>query len=218
MRVQFSFDKEKDIWNTWSRANNTMKRFSESSISPKIIEVAKDKSIEVATAELTKINQTIYNSGMIESFIEILEKIWRGVEDKFFERLAEITGKEFLGNVTCFVTLMGSCPYNIDERWFMTSIYYDIPKAIVSIGHELLHIHFHDYYFKDIEKTIGTDKTHDLREALTVLLNLEFRDLLIGFDKGYEVHKELRDFIKTAWIEEKNFDNLLNRCITHLPN
>lgn len=98
----------------------------------------------------------------------------------------------------------------------MSPIPYSLPRAVVSIGHELLYIHFHDYYLESIKKRIGSDKTHDLREALTVLLNLEFRDLLIGFDEGYEQHRELREFIILEWQNERDFDKLLEKCITKL--
>jgi len=214
--VNFLFSKEKDAWNIWSKVNNTTNRFGKPIISPKIINAIKEKSFEESIPEIEKINQTIYNSGLIENFIDALKKSWNKVEKEFFIRLEKITGKKFNGDANCFITTIGICPYNPEERWFMDSLLYNLPKAVVSIGHELLHIHFHDYYFKDIEKQIGKDKTHDLREALTVLLNLEFKDILIGFDEGYEQHKELRNFIAQEWNQEKNFDKLLEKCTLKL--
>ena len=80
-----------------------------------------------------------------------------------------------------------------------------------------------DYYdvkkggkLKETEE--GKEKTADLKEALTVLLNLEFRNLWVVEDAGYEVHKELRNFITNKWNEEKDFDILIQKCITHLKD
>src|SRR3989338_5251628 len=52
----------------------------------------------------------------------------------------------------------------------MVSFFSNIPRAMVIIGHELFHIHFHIYFWDEIEKEIGYSKTDDLKEALTVLL------------------------------------------------
>ncbi|HNZ52331.1 MAG: hypothetical protein BWY36_00661 [Candidatus Diapherotrites archaeon ADurb.Bin253] len=214
--VNFLFEKEKDAWNIWNGVNEKIRRFGNPIISPKITAAIKDKFLEESIPEIKRINQTIYDSGLIENFIESLQKSWEKIEKEFFRRIETITGKNFNGDVSCFITTIGTCPYNPKERWFMSSLLYNLPKSVVSIGHELLHIHFHDYYFEDIEKQIGTEKTHDLREALTVLLNLEFKDLLIGFDEGYEQHRELREFIIQEWKKEKNFDKLLEKCIVKL--
>ena len=74
----------------------------------------------------------------------------------------------------------------------------------------------HKIYWDKIESQIGKDKTGDLKEALTVLLNLEFKDLWFVEDKGYESHKELRDFILEEWKKEKDFEKLLEKCIKFL--
>ena len=58
-----------------------------------------------------------------------------------------------------------------------------------------MHFHFFEHYWDGIEKQIGINKTDDLKESLTVLLNLEFKDLWFKFDQGYPNHQELRKFI-----------------------
>ena len=39
----------------------------------------------------------------------------------------------------------------------------------------------------------------DLKEALTVILNEEFMDLIIWPDKGYKVHEKLRAALAQFW-------------------
>jgi len=51
---------------------------------------------------------------------------------------------------------------------------------------------------------------------LTILLNLEFKDLWFVEDRGYDVHKELRNFISDEWKKEKDFEKLLDKCILYL--
>jgi hypothetical protein len=79
-----------------------------------------------------------------------------------------------------------------------------------------MHLYFHEFYWKDVEKKIGSKKTGDLKESLTVLLNSEFKDLFISPDLGYEEHKELRNFILKSWKEEKDFEKLLDKGVDYL--
>ena len=97
---------------------------------------------------------------------------------------------------------------------FFVNFFSNIPHALDTAGHELMHIHIHntDYWTKT-EKEIGYDKTHDLKEALTELLNLEFKDLWIAEDRGYPNHTKLRKYISSQWKKEKDFDKLMENSI-----
>ena len=72
-----------------------------------------------------------------------------------------------------------------------------------------MHLQFHYYFEKDLIIKIGREKFGDLKEALTILLNEEFRDLWIVEDKGYEIHQELRKRISEQWKKNKDFDELI---------
>ncbi len=213
-KVEFLFDKSKDALNIWDKINkpvpyNAFLR----GLSPRLMEICKGKAFEDCKDEIIEYNQGIYDSGVIKIFLEALEKYWGKIENQFFERLEKITGKKYDEKTKCYVTTISICPYDSDEKSFMCSVLYNLPQAISTIAHELLHLHFHKYYYDEIEKELGEEKTHDLKESLTVLLNSEFKDLLIGYDSGYESHKELRDFILREWKKEKDFDGLLVKCV-----
>ena len=62
-----------------------------------------------------------------------------------------------------------------------------------------MHLYFHKFYWDDVEEQIGKEKTGNLKESLTILLNLEFKDLWFDTDYGYKEHKELRNFIEKQW-------------------
>ena len=49
--------------------------------------------------------------------------------------------------------------------------------------------------YQEVKKQIGKEKTGDLKEALTVLLNTEFNDILEKKDEGYPDHQKLREYI-----------------------
>jgi len=53
----------------------------------------------------------------------------------------------------------------------------------------------------------------NVKEAMTVLLNLWFKDQLIDMDWGYEENAELRKVIQEKFLESKNFkETLLRAC------
>jgi hypothetical protein len=81
--------------------------------------------------------------------------------------------------------------------------------------HELWH--FYTWYGlgADQEEKIGKQKYNDLKEALTVLLNVECEDLLPEgvIDTGYPQHQEIREKILQYWEKEKNIKNLWNYLV-----
>ena len=83
--VNFLFEKEKDAWNIWNGVNEKIRRFGNPIISPKITAAIKDKFLEESIPEIKRINQTIYDSGLIENFIESLQKSWEKIEKEFFD-------------------------------------------------------------------------------------------------------------------------------------
>ncbi|MBU3907366.1 MAG: hypothetical protein KKA64_03895, partial [Nanoarchaeota archaeon] len=99
----------------------------------------------------------------------------------------------------------------------MVSLFNNILSDIATSAHEIMHIQFHNTYWNDVEKEIGEEKTAHLKEALTVLLNVEFsRDFWFVDDRGYPMHQELRKFIEKEWKKEKDFGILLKKCIEYL--
>jgi len=217
-KVIFKFDKEKDLWNIWTTCNykSNWRNFKKN-INPKILEICKNREFEECKKEIEEYIKKIYNSKSVIIFIDAVQKAWDSINDKFFKRLERIMkkpicSKKFIG----YLTIIGRCPYDYKEPSFMFSIFSPFLNVLKTTGHEIIHIQFHNTYWKEIEEKIGKEKTADLKEALTVLLNLEFKDLWFVDDKGYESHRELREFIKKEWENEKDFDVLMEECIEYL--
>ncbi len=217
VKVIFKIDKEKDIWNNWYHSN---KENSWSKYKPpqEVINICKDKTLPECKEKLDVYLSEAYNSQIINLEIELLTKAWESISEEFFDRMEKLMKNKFNEDIFAYLTTLGICPYDEKEPSFMFSMFYSIPSFLENCAHEIMHIYFHKFYWKKVEEEIGKDKTADLKEALTTLLNLEFRDLWIVEDRGYEVHRELRRFIIDRWNEEKDFDVLIRKCVAYLKN
>ncbi|MEK6757568.1 MAG: hypothetical protein AABX88_00420 [Nanoarchaeota archaeon] len=214
-KVIFKFDKEKDLWNHWHKSN-WKSSWANFQVPPKIKEICEGKKFEECQANLTNHLAKLQNSEIIEVHLKSVEKSWKIIEKEFFKRMDNLMNNKFDKNIFAYLTTVGVCPYDPNEPSFMFSLFYSLPKSLQTCGHEIMHIYFHKFYWKNIEEQIGKEKTGDLKEALTVLLNLEFKDLWFAEDYGYDPHKELRKFIEEKWKENKDFDILMEKCVEHL--
>ena len=201
--------------NIWDKCNNGT-NFGNFKINPKLKEICIGKKFEKAKLELEQYLKPTYDSQYIESFREVIQKLWDHIEGQFFDRMNFLMKREYKKEIKSYITTLGICPYDPEEPSFMVSLSYPLQSAILTGGHEIMHLYFHEFYWDVVEQKIGPKKTGDLKEALTVLLNLEFRDLWLTQDFGYDEHKELREFISKTWMEEKDFGKLLDKCVDFL--
>ncbi|RMD67868.1 hypothetical protein D6817_00305 [Candidatus Pacearchaeota archaeon] len=220
--VKFSFDEDKDLFNIWETANfhSPWADFTKQ-LPAKVISIAKGKKFGEVKESLKKMHRLYYSSFLLSLTLKFVKEAWKNIEAEYFRRLREITGKKFeFAKVTAYLTFAPRCPYNPNrpDPWLMFSFQQPLHKILKTIGHELLHIHFHNTYYNTIKAHIGKEKTENLKEALTVLLNMEFRDLWISKDHGYKPHQNLRRFILQRWESEKDFNKLINACVSRLNN
>ncbi len=218
-KVIFKFDKEKDVYNLWETCNeesNYGYDFREK-IPKDILEMCVGKTFEECKNELKKRLKKTHKNPKIKLKKKELNQNWRKIEKKYFKTLEKITNKKFpFKKVYGYLTVAPRCPYR--PHWrppaFYTPIFANLSKSILTSGHEIMHIHLHNIeWWNRVEKQLGDKKTHDLKEALTVLLNIEFKDLFEEVDKGYPNHVKLRRFIEKEWEKEKDFDILTEKCV-----
>jgi hypothetical protein len=81
-----------------------------------------------------------------------------------------------------------------------------------------LHYHFFDNNWENVTREISQEKAHKLKECLTVLLNEEFSDLWFCEDEGYKDHEKFRKFIVEEWRKNKDYDELINKCVIKLKH
>lgn len=216
VKVLFKFDKGKDLYNHWNKVNHPPRWGANFFLSPKIQNICKNKTFDQCKSKLLDHFYLLYKSKIISLNLRLVEEAWKNIEKEFFTRMDKLMKKKFDEDIIAYLTTLQICPYNPKEPSFMFSLYYSLPKTLQTCGHEIMHLYFHKYYWKDIENKIGEEMTANLKESLTVLLNHEFKDLWFIQDKGYEVHKKLRDFISREWKKEPDFDVLIDKCIEYL--
>ena len=214
-KVIIKFDKQQDIKNNWQTSNNHISWSNFASRLPsEIVAIVKDKSLKECQKEVERFYQPVYKSETLRVHQDAVQKAWNEIAPKYFKRLKKITKQPLsISPIKVYITTASRCPYNFTEKYFFINYFSSISESLKTIGHELLHFHFHEYDFESVAEKIGKERTHDLREALTVLLNLEFRDLWFVEDKGYEPHKELRAFIAERWNIYKSYQQLLEECV-----
>ena len=218
--LTFKVDKERDIRNAWELCNLDTP-FLENEEKKQLDSTYKTlwgkRSFEECREEIKLYTEFLYSSGIMDTFKEGVEKTWGKINDEYFNRLERITKTPICSNeFTAYTTTVGRCLYNINDFSLIVSIRRPLLQCLRTIGHELMHLQFHYNYWDRTEKEIGKEKTADLNESLTILLNLEFGDLWLVEDKGYDSHRSLRKFIYEEWKKEKDFGKLIESCIGHL--
>jgi hypothetical protein len=217
--VIFRFDKEKDLKNIWETCNakSSYGQSWKGRVTENIFRMCKGKKYKNCRAELKKTMGYIHNNKITDITADLFSRGWKEIEKEYFNRLKKIMKSPFYSKkINAYLTTAGRCPYNPDRRYpyFYVTFFGNIPSILEIAGHELMHLQFHNSkYWAICEKELGNKKTHDLKESLTVLLNMEFRDLWIIEDRGYPNHTELRKFISGQWKKEKDFDKLIDSSI-----
>lgn len=218
-KVIFTFDKEKDLFNLWELCNNKNPWENKDKL---LLDFSlekrwKGKKFETLHEELADYLRSIQNSGYPEIFNECLNKCWEKINDNYFFRLENLTRKSpFCDLIKGYITTVGRSTNHLGDNSFTVSMHRQMLQALRTCGHELLHLQVENYFGKDISNILGEEKFEIINESLTVLLNLEFKDLWFMEDQGYDSHKELRNFISYEWKKEKNFNLLIEKCIGKL--
>jgi hypothetical protein len=219
-KVIFKFDKEKDLENIWKTCNTKQYDYGagfKELVTKNILHICEGKKFKDCKKELEETMSHIYKNPIVEVIVKSFNESWKKVDKEYFKRLERIMHTSLkINEIPVYLTNSPMCVYDPrkNSASFFTHFYGNISWTINVAMHELMHIYFHNSkYWKICEREIGRRKTFDLKEALTVLLNSEFNDLMINEDEGYEIHKELRKYIFKEWEKEKDFDSLIDKSI-----
>ena len=222
-KVSFNYNFKKDAWSwvliakdqkCWGIRWKDQVDFIPDNLLEKILKKnRKNAEFLVYKYLISRPKREMYKTTIREEILT-LEKIWRKIENKFFEKLKKVIQKPiFTDSFKCYFTSGFMCPYNEKENWFMVSVWHSVPKSITTICHEILHLQFLHYYKDYCMKFLSKKQTEDLKESLTFLLNTNFNDLLLCEDFGYPAHRKLRKKLEKIWQREKNFKQFLDKAI-----
>ncbi len=216
--LRFVLDKQADAKNRYDSANGSNYGADRSkNIPTPILEKIKWKSQQEATQVLKPILEKRYEINKVLDIIEELNKWWENNWAEVFRKMENIVGKSIpVEEIKAKITTTARCPYNAKEWFFMYSPFRhgEIKSANESINiamHELLHMMLH-YYYEDyiLAQWLTKEQFHELKEAQTVILNEEYDGLFTETDKGYDLHKYLREKFAEFRKNNKNFDDFVD--------
>lgn len=209
MKINFTYSKDKDIWCLLNKGKSSHNSERPTMQYEQLVSEFGDSPTEENVAAFIDTYISKHNidiSGTLDRF----QKEWNSVSAEFQKRAEAIFGVTIPSDITAYLTINIRSPYSISGNHFYVSV--QAKDAIKTIFHELWH--FYTWYGlgEDQEEKIGKRTYNDLKEALTVLLNVECSDLLSegGPDMGYPQHSELREKILEYWKKDKNINNLWN--------
>jgi len=162
----------------------------------------KDKSVALDKIRelIPKMIKEPENKKFMDAVMEVAEKRWVAVEDEYLGRLSEmldVPRSDFWDDYRAYFTFAVRSPF--DQNAFMFS---GFQKFIDSAAHEVMHIEFlKAYYDYSEERGLSEDQIGHLKEALTVLLNIDMSDILTKPDEGYTNHQELRQQISRLYVQ-----------------
>lgn len=208
MKLTFTYERDRDIWCILQYGKTSLN----SPLPTKIYEELIKEQGDTPSVKNTSMFIDSYLSTHhinTEQMRDTLQQKWDTISSLYQKKAEEIFGITLTNDVTVYITINDRCPYSIEEDMFFVSLAY--PHAANKTAmHELWHFYTWYKYGVEWEAKLGESKYNELKEALTVLLNVECKDLLPEgiSDRGYPQHQELRARILELWSKEKNMDTL----------
>lgn len=123
---------------------------------------------------------------------------WLNLEADFIKKSDALFGiRSDFWPLTGYLSTNSRCTYQIGKSKFFVYMLADTPAA--DVMHELFHFYtWYAFHWRLDEYGIDEGAYNDFKEALTVLLNVEYANLMRGAtDRGYSQHAELREEIRT---------------------
>lgn len=188
MHLVFRHDFEKEFLNLQA-SNRSLNRSHQSDFSKQL----EDSGVDINSPESVteKCREIFSKKGLdVAGKIQFFTRKWEGVEQEAFERLGCLFETDAdSSEIAVYLSLNERCSYNSQEGYFFINIFSQEP--IMVCLHEILHFFTHKF----IKLDISPQHYNNYKESLTVLLNLEFSDLIEHEDRGYPQHKKIRDYI-----------------------
>ena len=210
MKITFKYDLGKDVWCLLTKGKSSINSPTPTNVYSEL-EKEFGKSPTENNTEIFIKNFIHKNNLHIDENLKTFQKDWDNISDQFQRKAEKIFGVSLPKDIIAYLTINNRCPYKIEEGYFFVSVQ-DNSQMRKIVMHELLH--FYTWYKFGInwENKIGMEKYNDIKESLTVLLNIECIDLMPEgiSDKGYPQHKELRERILKLWKENKDIEIVWN--------
>ena len=182
-------------------------------------DLSSSKNKEEATIFIRRTLKNFYKKN--ESYFleqkKSLEKLWFTREKIFIKNLESYlrvkVGKEIYNGY--FTTLM-TAPFDVKNKSFYILLHgKSLATQVNNICHEVFHIIFlSNYYGKMVKAGLSEGAILDINESLTILLNLEFKELLITPENNNKPSTfDLQEEVIKSYKNKEPFDILLEKLI-----
>lgn len=213
MKVIFEYNQDKDIWCLLNKGKSSINSPYPTKIYEELVKYFGENPIK--SNAITFIEKYFSNNNINKNeIIYKYQRDWDIISDEYQKIAEKIFGISLSANINAYLTINNRCPYNIKDNYFFVSIPDELHLRKI-VMHELLH--FYTWYKFGViwEDKIGKEEYNEIKESLTILLNVECKDLLPEgiIDKGYPQHKELRKKIISLWKETKDIDKVWNNLV-----
>ncbi len=213
--ITIKFDLVEDAINWWEAGNKishgvVWKDLMKPELQDRIVGKTKEEALEFLFLYLGD----YYKNRNLEDYTKEIQAGFDSIKDSLFSRMESVTGHPiYRSDFTLFITSFNRFPYNYDQGYVWISDRGDIDKQVGIFIHELLHFQYFAYFGERIWKELGPKLHGEIKEAMTVILNEEFKDITSVRDKGYLIHREMRDNLLKIWQKERNMERFIEQTI-----
>ncbi len=205
MKLKFTYNKKEDIWCLLNKGRSSNNSPFPTEAYKKLVAVAGENPTEASASLFIDQYLKEENYSVAESVKKYQEDFQKIVPE--FERIAEkVFGVTLDQDLTAYLTVNNRCPYSIPENLFFVPISHISPIRVIM--HELWHFYTWNKFGQSEMEKVGPQKYNDMKEALTVLLNVECSHLLREGeqDKGYPQHQKMREVVLELWKEKSDIE------------
>lgn len=217
--IKVKIDIKKDAWNWWHACNShsfgmSWRKVINGQMQKKLLGVSKKSAYVYLIPHLNK----LYKKLNIKTKTKPIQEIFNQKKDLIFQLMEKATGRKvFRNDFTLYLTTLARAPYNYPQGDVWLPIIWSEERYIDVFLHELLHFQTYAYWRKDCPKKMNNEEFENLKEALTVILDEDFKSIISRNDMGYKVHKYLRRDLTKHWQKNKNFDRLVKYGVKIYP-
>lgn len=213
--IFIKINRSKDRWNWYDACNSIGYGMDwKMSIEKKLRDRIYNKTFNESKDFLKRHLEKIYEETDIFKYKNKIQKEFDKRKSDIVKTMERITGKPiYRNNITCFITSFPRYPYDFESGCLYIAHDRDIDRQVAIFIHELLHFQYFAYLEKRVLKFLSPEQSDSLKEAMTVILNEEFKNITSCRDKGYEMHKKLRIKLLSLWKKTKNMNRFIDGAI-----
>ena len=218
MQIQITYDQERDIENI-IKATSSKNSSKPTSFQKEYIELHGNSFEHERVRSFLNLYHNKHGVSLDHELSRIRRE-WSEIKKEAIDRLTRIFNIMLEDQLIAYLTTDSRCTYNTRDGYFFVSFTSTSNPPNLIILHELLHFYTWEKYHDNlINRGVSEKKYNDLKESLTVLLNIEFADLLSGhLDIGYLQHQEMRKQITDLHQQGNDLDAVLSIMSTEDSN